>query len=110
MWIGVDRKICEEAIIHYGMQQESVVCMEELAELQKEISKQIRGKGNKANLLEEIADVIISIELLKQMYGMTNGDISGAVRRKQSRTRMEIRREKMIRARRLGEMAEKREE
>lgn len=36
--------------------------MEELAELQKEISKMLRSKGNKDNLTNEIVDVLISID------------------------------------------------
>ena len=38
-----------------------VIAMEELAELQQAISKGIRGKLNKDNLTEEIADVCICI-------------------------------------------------
>ena len=36
-----------------------IVAMEELAELQKEISKELRGQGDRDGILEELADVMI---------------------------------------------------
>lgn len=36
-----------------------IVAMEEMAELQKEISKELRGQGDRDGILEEIADVMI---------------------------------------------------
>lgn len=36
-----------------------IVAMEELAELQKEISKELRGQGDRDGILEELADVAI---------------------------------------------------
>ena len=42
--------------------------MEECAELIQAISKEKRGKIDRDNMTEEIADVLICIEMLKQMY------------------------------------------
>lgn len=42
-----------------------VIAMEECSELQKETSKLFRGKVRTEKLIEEIADVIISIEFIK---------------------------------------------
>lgn len=56
-----------------------VICMEELAELQQEISKQLRDKGDMLGLLEELADVYICLEMLKKMFGYTNDEIARAV-------------------------------
>ena len=53
--------------------------MEELAELQQEISKQIRGKGDMLGVLEELADVYICLEMLKKMFQFTNDEIARAV-------------------------------
>lgn len=36
-----------------------IVAMEEMAELQKEISKELRGQGDRDGILEELADVMI---------------------------------------------------
>ena len=38
-----------------------IIVMEELSELIKEISKELRGKGDKYNILEELADVQLGI-------------------------------------------------
>lgn len=47
------------------------IAMEECAELIQAVSKLRRGKPNKENLAEEIADVLICIEIIKKL-----GDIS----------------------------------
>ena len=44
-----------------------IINMEELSELTQAISKQLRNQGDYYNLVEEIADVIISIHFLKVM-------------------------------------------
>lgn len=59
-----------QAILKYGIRLQSTVCMEELAELTQQISKQLRGKGDKAHLAEEIADVYICLDMLRKMYGV----------------------------------------
>lgn len=44
-----------------------IVTMEELAELQKEISKFARGEGNFLDLVQEMADVYICLYYIKRM-------------------------------------------
>lgn len=61
----MDYKIIIE---HYGKEMQKIVAIEELAELQKEITKDLRGKTNETGLIEEIADVEIMLEQLKAMY------------------------------------------
>ena len=56
-----------------------VICMEELAELQQEISKQLRNKGDSYGLLEELADVYICLEMLKKMFNYSSDEIARAV-------------------------------
>ena len=62
-----------------------VICMEELAELQQEISKQLRNKGDSYGLLEELADVYICLEMLKKMFSYTDNEIARAVKIKLDR-------------------------
>jgi len=57
-------KVLKRAVDTYGKKMQMVVCIEEMAELQKELSKAIRGKGNVLALAEEIADVKIMLEQL----------------------------------------------
>lgn len=52
-----------------------VIAMEELAELQQAISKGIRGKLNKDNLTEEIADVYIVLEWIKAYYSVNSEEL-----------------------------------
>ena len=59
--------------------------MEELSELSQAISKEIRSKGDRNNLVEEMADVIICLENLKQIFAVTNTDIEEWVNFKQER-------------------------
>ena len=56
-----------------------IICMEELAELQQEISKQLRNKGDSYGLLEELADVYICLEMLKKMFNYSSDEIARAV-------------------------------
>jgi len=62
-------KIYEKAIEKWGDKQ-IIVAMEEMAELIKELSKHLRGRENKKEITEEIADVEIMIEQLKLMFGI----------------------------------------
>lgn len=81
----VNGNITEKAIQHYGKDMQSIVCMEECAELQQAISKELRGKSNKDNLAEEIADVLICIYMLKEMYGISDYIIQNWINVKQKR-------------------------
>ena len=55
------------------------VAMEELAELQQEVSKKIRGSGDKIGLLEEMADVYICLEFLKSIFNIHESDVFRAI-------------------------------
>ena len=57
-----------EAIKTFGALPQMVVAIEECGELQKEITKIIRKKGNLTSLAEEIADVEIMLEQLKLIF------------------------------------------
>lgn len=76
-----------QAILKYGIRLQSTVCMEELAELTQQISKQLRGKGDKAHLAEEIADVYICLDMLRKMYGVDSELLAILISYKLDRTR-----------------------
>ena len=84
--IPVNSYVVKKSIEHYGKDVQSTVCMEECAELIQAISKEKRGKSDKENLAEEMADVIICIEMLKQIYDITEDEIYSWVINKQERT------------------------
>ena len=78
--------VVKKSIEHYGADLQTVVCMEECAELIQAISKMKRGKDNRNNLIEEMADVMICIEILKQVYGISDNEIQNYVCQKQNRS------------------------
>lgn len=67
--------VLEKAIEKWGKEAQTIVAMEECAELIKECTKMLRGQGNIDNLIEEIADVMICIEQLEIIYDIDNGDV-----------------------------------
>ena len=63
----------------------TLIAMEECGELIQAISKAKRGKLDKDNLTEEIADVLISIHWLQKIYNITMRDIYEWVNIKEDR-------------------------
>ena len=62
---GVER----EAVSTYGTTSQLIVAVEELSELQKELTKQLRGTGDINNISEEMADVYIMLDQLGIIFG-----------------------------------------
>lgn len=85
----IDADIIYQSIEHYGRNTQSIVCMEECAELIQAISKVkrygIMDIAYRLNLIEEIADVYICLEMLRQMYGIGFADIEEYIDMKQKR-------------------------
>ena len=92
MAYNIGKSIIAKCIKHYGEEIQSTVCMEECAELIQAISKAKRGKLDEDNMTEEIADVLICIEMLKQIYNIPDCSIENWIERKQERIlrRMEV--------------------
>ena len=85
MTYNIDESVIDRSVDHYGEEIQSTVCMEECAELIQAISKAKRGKINRDNMIEEIADVLICIEMLKQMYMISDEKINKWIEKKQER-------------------------
>ena len=81
----VNSEIIKDSIKHYGVDAQSTVCMEECAELIQAISKEKRGKHDYKHLAEEIADVLICISMLQNMYDIDGSDIQLWIDLKQKR-------------------------
>ena len=67
--------VIDKAIAKNGIPMQSVVAMEEMAELQKELSKAIRsmfttGNYDTSGMLEEVADVRIMLKQIMAMYNL----------------------------------------
>lgn len=83
--IIIDSNVVKKSIEHYGADLQTVVCMEECAKLIQAISKKKRGNGSRDNIIEEMADVMICMEILKQVYGISDNEIQNYVCQKQNR-------------------------
>ena len=95
---SIDQNIILKSIVYYGEKIQSTVCMEECAELIQAISKMVRkadelSEDDYDHLAEEIADVLICVEMLKQIYCIEDLRIAEWIERKQKRmlNRMEVR-------------------
>jgi len=60
--------VYDRIIANNGYVLQKIVAIEELSELQKEITKDLRGNANDEHIAEEMADVEIMLEQLKIMY------------------------------------------
>lgn len=98
--VEIDARVNQETMDRYGIKMQSLVAMEELAELQKAISKLVRNpeektkslefKGLRHNLIEEMADVIICMDQLKEYYQIERPEIQDIIRAKQERQRRRL--------------------
>lgn len=61
------------------------IAIEELSELQKEICKDLRGVDRRENIKEEMTDVYICLQLLKEIYGFTDEELEEEYKRKMKR-------------------------
>lgn len=78
--------VWHESVERFGTRLQSVVCMEECSELIQAISKRLRGKSDPDdNLAEEMADVVICLHLLQDMYDVTDERLESWVDRKTER-------------------------
>ncbi|MCI9094029.1 MAG: hypothetical protein HFF36_09670 [Coprobacillus sp.] len=69
-----------QAINIYGKNAQLDMCIEEMSELTKEICKSKRGKDNKEEIIEEMADVYIMLEQLKIIFSVEQYEIDDIAR------------------------------
>ena len=75
-WFG---QIC---LLDNGRENEQVVLIEELSELIKEITKDIRDKGSKERVAEELGDVYICMKTCQMLFDIEDDDIQNSVNQK----------------------------
>ena len=81
------RRIIRRSVKREPWRTKCTIAMEEFAELQQQISKQIRGYDDRIGLLEEMADAYIYLELLKSIFNISEEDMQKAVDVKLERER-----------------------
>ena len=91
----LDPVYCEE-VIHNSLKpiddtlnqpgcKNLIIIMEELAELQQAISKSIRGKEDRTNLIEELGDVYLCIKYVQEIFDISNKTLVKAINVKLNR-------------------------
>ncbi len=83
--IGCDETVIRGVIDACGHKHQTVVAMEELAELSQQLAKCVRGLENHDHLVEEFADVIICLIQVKEMYNIEHSELQQAVTAKMNR-------------------------
>ena len=66
------KKVYQAALRKWGTDLQTMMAVEEMSELTKEICKIKRGKMDLDALAEEIADVTIMLEQLREIYGLND--------------------------------------
>lgn len=61
------------------------IVIEELSELQKELCKDLRGYDRREEIKEEMADVYIYLQLLKEIYNFSDEELEKMYERKMRR-------------------------
>lgn len=90
-----DRENFETIIEAFGNEAQMIVAVEELAELQQEITKKLRHKKETVfRLVEEIADVEIMTDQLKVMFGIGEKELATERNYKINRTLEKIKKAK----------------
>lgn len=68
--------IIHRALENFGSVNELVVTIEELSELQKEVTKFLRNQGSVENVIEELSDVYIVLEYLKIIFAIDDESVN----------------------------------
>ena len=78
----------KEAIHHYGFRNQAKKTMEELIELHNEIYAYMKRHGDPLEVIDEIADVLIMAEQMRQGFGPVAVDKRIAYKIERQRKRM----------------------
>lgn len=70
----IPSQVIDEAIKTYGVENQLIVAIEELSELQKELTKLLRGQGNHDHIVEELVDVLIMLEQVEKICNISHDE------------------------------------
>lgn len=74
-----------KAIETYGAMNQTMVAIEEMAELMQALVKCLRGKKDRNNLVEEIADVQIMLDQVMMIHGIELNEVIRVMEEKTQR-------------------------
>lgn len=81
------RRILRRSVAKDPWKLKCTIVMEEFAELQQQISKQVRGYGDHIGLLEEMADAYICLDFLESIFDIKPEELQKAIDVKLQRER-----------------------
>lgn len=73
------RRVLRKSVEKDPWKTKCTIVMEELAELQQQVSKQIRGYGDHVGLLEEMADAYICLNFLESIFDIKPEELQKAI-------------------------------
>lgn len=73
----MDEKKIEAILKHYSTEAQKVKAIEELAELQTEIARDLNGQGDIKHITSELADALIMIAQLMVIYDIEPKELDG---------------------------------
>lgn len=88
--VDIDKDILIQAIEKWGDSIQLDMVVEEMSELIKEICKYKRGRVNRSEIIEEIADVSIMLEQAKIIFGISDGEINDVAHTKIGRLKYKL--------------------
>lgn len=86
----------QEKFVKEGGKTQEIVWVEELGELQHEITKSLRGMLRKTHLVEEFADVLICLKQLKIKYNISDDELQEWIDYKYNRNCKRLEQEKDV--------------
>ena len=73
--IDRNKEVYKRALSIYGEKNQVIMMFEEMSELQKALTKHLRGATDKRAIVDEVADVEIMLEQMKLLFNIEN-DVS----------------------------------
>ncbi len=84
--IQIDTIAAQNILMKSSLAKETVKCVEEMAELQKELCKAALKDPSYVNITEEMADVYLTLRIMQMGYGISEDDINEMISYKIGRT------------------------
>lgn len=75
-------KLISKSVDNFDKSEQDLILIEEMTELAKELLKRRRGRQNDECIKEELSHVLISLHVVKTIFGITDEDIENESKRK----------------------------
>jgi hypothetical protein len=83
--IFINDKQLSDSIDHHGANKKKTICIQEMAELTQEVTKDMIGCTRREKLVKEFTDTLICMEMMRLMYDIQDEEIQRWIDFKQAR-------------------------